>query len=82
MKTDNLLASCWATPNQQLEFTVREWETLLGQARQARLLARLATHYLEQGWLPSIPDGPRTHLAVSYTHLDVYKRQEQGSKSH
>ena len=62
MKTDNMLASCWATPNQQLEFTVREWEMLLGQARQARLLARLATHYLEQGWLPSIPDGPRTHL--------------------
>ena len=25
MKTDNMLASCWATPNQQLEFTVREW---------------------------------------------------------
>ncbi|MCC6512011.1 MAG: nucleotidyltransferase family protein [Pirellulaceae bacterium] len=41
---------------------VREWETLLGQARQARLLARVAAHYLDKGWLPAAPDGPRRHL--------------------
>jgi len=57
-----LLESVWATPEQRPELGHREWETLLGQARQARLLARLAAHHVDQGWLPEVPNGPRPHL--------------------
>lgn len=58
----DLLMAVWANPNQRRELTSREWETLLGQARQARLLARLAQHHFDKGWLSDVPSGPRPHL--------------------
>ena len=57
-----LLEAVWARPEQRPELGHRDWETLLGQARQARLLARLAAHHLDHGWLATMPDGPRPHL--------------------
>jgi len=57
-----LLESIWTVPERRPELSNREWETLLGQARQARLLARLAAHHIDQGWLTEVPDGPRPHL--------------------
>lgn len=58
----SLLESVWAAPDRRPQLGVREWETLLGQARQARMLARLAMHHADRGWLPNVPDGPRRHL--------------------
>jgi hypothetical protein len=57
-----LLESVWATPERRPELGHRDWETLLGQARRARLIARLAAHHLDQGWLANVPTGPRPHL--------------------
>lgn len=57
-----LLESVWATPKVRPELGHRDWETLLGQARRAWLLSRLAAHHLDQGWLGAVPEGPRPHL--------------------
>ena len=62
MNADFLLSSVWAKPDEQPLLNHREWEVLLGQARQARLIARLASHHVDQGWLPGVSDGPRPHL--------------------
>jgi hypothetical protein len=71
----NLLRLVWAKPNQQPKLTHREWEALLGQARRSRLIARLAAHYVDQGWLASVPNGPRHHLE-SGLHLADRQQHE------
>lgn len=58
----SLLAAVWAQPAQRPQLSFRQWETILGQARQARLIARLARHHLDQGWMSDVPNGPRPHL--------------------
>lgn len=58
----SLLENVWASPDQRPDLNHREWETLLGQARQARLIARLAAHHFDQNWMDEIPIGPRPHL--------------------
>ncbi|MFM9916829.1 MAG: nucleotidyltransferase family protein [Rhizobacter sp.] len=61
MKQD-LLSGVWAAPTRQPTFSPREWELILGQARQARLQGRLAQHFAERDWLKDVPSGPRCHL--------------------
>lgn len=61
MKPD-LLSAVWAQPDQRPELTLLEWEALLGQARQARLLGRLAQHHEDRHWLPQVPERPRQYL--------------------
>lgn len=69
----DLLTAVWAKSAQTSELSSslsrsppamshREWETLLGQARQARLIARLATYYADRVGLNGVPAGPRPHL--------------------
>jgi len=62
MLKPSLLEAFWAAPAQPPRLDVRQWETLLGQARQARLLARLAAHCHDQGWMSLVPAGPARHL--------------------
>nr|WP_315429968.1 nucleotidyltransferase family protein [uncultured Albidiferax sp.] len=58
----NLLPAVWAKTDWRPTLTMREWESLLGQARQARLLARVACHHIDRGLLDDVPMGPRVHL--------------------
>jgi Uncharacterised nucleotidyltransferase len=58
----DLLTAVWAQPDLPPKLSHRQWETLLGQARQSRLIARLASHHVDQGWLAGVPEGPRPHL--------------------
>lgn len=58
----DLLTAVWARPDWRPQLSVREWESLFGQARQSSLLARLAYLHVDRGFLPEIPDGPRYHL--------------------
>lgn len=58
----DLLVSVWANPDQLPQLTPREWEIVLGQARQARMLARLARHFHDRQWLADVPAGPRPYL--------------------
>ena len=60
--TQDLLSGVWAQPDQHPELTLAEWETLLGQARQARLLGRLAQHHAAHHWLSAVPPQPRQYL--------------------
>ncbi|MBB2487305.1 nucleotidyltransferase family protein [Mitsuaria sp. WAJ17] len=48
----------------------RDWERLLGQARQARLLGRLACRMEDQGLMPRLPAPVRTALQASLRVLD------------
>ena len=51
-------------------YTVREWETLLGQARQSRLMGRLATYFVDHGGIDAVPLGPRRHLLAALRWVD------------
>jgi hypothetical protein len=62
------------TAPERPDFSPRDWEDLLSQARRARLLARLAWHFDELGWMPAVPAGPRLHLVGA---LRVVHRQRQ-----
>lgn len=62
MINEPLLTAVWAKPDQAPKLGHRDWEVLLGQARQSRLIARLAAHHADQGWLHGVPKGPRPHL--------------------
>lgn len=58
----DLLTAVWAHPDSPPTLSPREWEALFGQARQTSLLARLAYHHVDAGFLADTPDGPRLHL--------------------
>ncbi len=58
----DLLTAVWATPGWQPQHSPRAWETLIGQARQAGLLSRLACLHVDTGLMGQVPDGPRPHL--------------------
>jgi hypothetical protein len=57
-----LLAQVWAQADVAPRLNFRQWETLLGQARQSQLLARLAAHHVDQNWLTKVPAPVRPHL--------------------
>ena len=70
MNAEPLLAAVWAKPGQQPTLGYRDWESLLGQARQSRLIARLASHHVDHGWLSDVPAGPRPHLEAGLRLAD------------
>lgn len=57
----DLLSSVWLA-EQPTVWSSRQWESLLGQARQSGLLGRLGVLYRDRGWLDAVPAGPRCHL--------------------
>jgi len=61
MKTDLLTATLNA-PQMALDWSVRDWEVLLGQARRARLATRLAVQFSDAQLMESIPAGPAPYL--------------------
>ena len=71
----SLLSQVWAQPEQRPELTLTQWETLLGQARQASLLGRLAQHYAAHGWLPLVAQQPRQYLEGALRLVDRQQRE-------
>jgi len=63
----DLLSPLWHHPRRAPDFTVREWELVIGQARRARLLARLARHCSEMGLQARLPTGAWRHLDSELT---------------
>ena len=60
MKRD-LLSPLWAQTDPPALSSL-EWESLLSQARRARLLGRVARLLADRGWLAQVPPAPRVHL--------------------
>jgi hypothetical protein len=60
--TGDLLSPLWFDPDWRPALSSSGWEALLGQARRARLLPRLARHVQDRGWMPDVPTAPRRHL--------------------
>ena len=52
------------------ELSMMQWEIILGQARQSRLLGRLAQHFQSQGWLPLVPQQVRNYLEGALRLID------------
>jgi hypothetical protein len=52
------------------ELSLPQWETILGQARQSRLMGRLAQHFKSQNWLFSVPVQPRQYLEGALRLID------------
>ncbi|TDP74596.1 nucleotidyltransferase domain-containing protein [Roseateles toxinivorans] len=63
----DLLSPIWSGTQETLPKSHRDWEDLLGQARQARLLSRLARHLLG-------PDAEQTVLPLARPYLEGAQR--------
>lgn len=72
-----LLSGIWAQENQQPQFSLQEWEIVLGQARQSRLLGRLAQHHNAHNWLSKVPANPRLYLEGALRLVDRQHHQVQ-----
>lgn len=69
----DLISSVWAGPPTCPATSVTDWELLLGQARRTGLLARLAQHGLDRGWMKQVPSGPQQYLSGA---LRMVERQK------
>lgn len=72
-----LLSGIWAQENKQPQFSLQEWEIVLGQARQSRLLGRLAQHHNAHNWLSKVPANPRLYLEGALRLVDRQHHQVQ-----
>ena len=71
--TNNLISTTWSKRDHCPVLPMRDWERLLGQARQAGLLARLAQHALDCGWFDQVPAGPQHYM---HGALRLVERQQ------
>ena len=58
----DLLTPLWRHPRHLPQMSLRQWELLLGQARQARMISRLAQHCLDLQAVEAVPEGAWRHL--------------------
>lgn len=68
--TSDLLSPVWARPELRPVFSLSQWETVLGQARQAGLMGRLAQHHVDHGWMAEVPARPRLYLEGALRQVD------------
>jgi hypothetical protein len=71
--TADLISTVWADPHASPAVSITDWEWLLGQARRTGLVARLAQHYLDCGWMDQVPAGPQQYLRGA---LRMVERQQ------
>jgi hypothetical protein len=74
--TGDLLTPLW-TAAEAPALTLPQWESLLSQARRARLAGRLARLFADRGWLAQVPEGPRVHLEIA---LRQVRRQQDEAR--
>lgn len=58
----DLLTLLWRHPRHLPQLSLRQWELLLGQARQARMISRLAQHCQDLQADQAVPEGVWRHL--------------------
>lgn len=58
----DLLTPLWRQPHHLPTLSLRQWALLLGQARQARLISRLAQHCIDLQGVELVPMGAWRHL--------------------
>ena len=73
----DLLSPIWSGPARFPQFTLSEWETVLGQALLARLSGRLAQHLQDHGWLEKVPSQPRQYLEGALRLIDRQHHEVQ-----
>ena len=65
-----LLTCVWQHPRRMPQYSVRQWELLLGQARQSRTLARLARMVADLDGAQALPPGVWRHLQGGLRWVD------------
>jgi hypothetical protein len=70
----DLLSGLWSGRTDTERFSAADWSDLLGQARSAGLMGRLAIWCERHGGLDAVPQGPRRHLSGA---MMLVRRQEQ-----
>ncbi|MEX1198508.1 MAG: nucleotidyltransferase family protein [Pseudohongiellaceae bacterium] len=65
-----LLIDLLLDPELCREFGLRDWETVIRQARVSAMQVRLATRLRETDLYDSVPDGPKRHLQAALTLRD------------
>jgi hypothetical protein len=74
---DGLISAVWQPACEPLALSPRDWENLLGQARQTQLLGRLAQHLWAQGRWHDVPGPVRQYLEGMRRLLDRQHREVQ-----
>lgn len=69
----DLLSGLWRAESAP-HLAPRQWESLLAQARAARLSARLCRLFEERGWIGEVPDAPRRHLRSAMRTAEALHR--------
>ena len=82
----DLLSGIWAASAASADaanFSPREWEALLGQARRSRLLARLAVHFAEQpGGLAAVPSPQQQYLQGALALVERQRHEVLAELAH
>jgi hypothetical protein len=68
----DFLTPIWHPSSPPPVLAPRAWEDLLGQAKRARLLPRLALHFADLDGMAGVPEQPRQHLQGA---LHIVERQ-------
>jgi hypothetical protein len=71
MTTEPLLRTALQRPQMLTTLSLAEWDLLVRQARQARLLGRIAFMIDAQGSFDSIPEAPRAHLRAAVVRTEA-----------
>ena len=72
----DLLSGVWGAKVRPAEFSPADWELLLGQARRARLLPRLARHFDDRDSGLALLPSPQQHYLRGALHIVERQRHE------
>jgi hypothetical protein len=68
--SEHLIARTLRSPELMTHFSLRDWDTLVRQARASGLLARLAYRFRQHGLTDAIPEAARWHFDAAETLAD------------
>jgi hypothetical protein len=74
--TQDLLSTVWSR-DQAPELSGDAWESMLSQARRARLAGRLARHCADRGWIDTVPSAPRQHLENALRRVERQRNESR-----
>lgn len=75
--TQDLLVQVLVQSGPAPQLNMMQWEIILGQARQSRLLGRLAQQFQKLGWLQSVPQQARYYLEGALRLIDRQHHEVQ-----
>lgn len=78
----DLAAEALAHPERLGAWSLAHWDRLVRQARQADVLARIATRLYAEGTLAQVPEAPRAHLEAALLLAQAQRAEVQREVGH